>query len=82
MLTALRQATFENLQLNAGVFLMNFDASEHTTAEALETAVLSALEAGTDVLGATIGGGSFTATPTMRQIEADGPYTFYMLLIS
>lgn len=41
-------------------------------ASALETAVLAALEAGTDILGATRGGGSFQCTPEVRNIEADG----------
>lgn len=72
MLTGLRPETFNNLQLNAGVFLLNFDHSSITNAAALETAVLAALEDGTGVLGATIGGGSFECTPTVRQIEADG----------
>lgn len=72
MITSLRPETFENLQLNAGVFLFNFDANTYTTTTALEDAVLAALEAGTDIMGATIGGGSFNATPSIRQIEADG----------
>lgn len=72
MITSLRPETFDNLQLNAGVFLFNFDADSHKDAAALEDAVLAALEAGTDILGATIGGGSFNATPAIRQIEADG----------
>lgn len=72
MITSLRPETFENLQLNAGVFLFNFDANTYTTTTELEDAVLAALEAGTDIMGATIGGGSFNATPSIRQIEADG----------
>lgn len=72
MLTGLRPETFENLQLNAGVFLFNFDASGYKTTEELEDAVLAALEAGTNIMGATIGGGTFNATPSIRQIEADG----------
>lgn len=72
MITGLRTATFDNLQFNAGVFLVNFDASEYTDAAALEKAIIAALEAGTNVLGATIGGGTFVATPSIRQIEADG----------
>lgn len=72
MITSLRPETFENLQLNAGVFLFNFDANTYTTTTALEDAVLAALEDGTDIMGATIGGGSFNATPSIRQIEADG----------
>lgn len=72
MITGLRPATFENLQLNAGVFLEGFDPSTYEDAGALEDAILDALEAGTGILGATIGGGSFVAEPAIRQIEADG----------
>lgn len=72
MITGLRPETFNNLQLNAGVFLFNFDASQHNDADALEDAVLAALEDGSQIMGATIGGGSFNATPSIRQIEADG----------
>ena len=72
MITSLRPETFDNLQLNAGVFLFNIDAESYKDAAALEDAVLAALEEGTNILGATIGGGSFNATPSIRQIEADG----------
>ena len=72
MITGLRPATFENLQLNAGVFLEGFNATSYADADALEDAVLAALEAGTGVIGATIGGGTFVAEPSIRQIEADG----------
>lgn len=73
MITGLRPETFEHLQLNAGVFLRNFDYSAIKDADALEDAVIDALEAGGDkILGATIGGGSFQMTPSIRQIEADG----------
>lgn len=73
MVTGLRPETFENLQLNAGVFLKNFSYEGVDSAAALETKILEALEAGGDkILGATIGGGSFQMTPSIRQIEADG----------
>lgn len=72
MITGLRPETFMNLQLNAGVFLKNFDYSKFTDASALETAILAALEAGTNILGATQGGGTFQCTPTIRQIAVDG----------
>lgn len=72
MITGLRPATFENLQLNAGVFLMNFDYSDIDSVEDLEAAVWEALDSETGVLGATIGGGTFAVTPTYRTIEADG----------
>lgn len=72
MITGLRPETFQNLQLNAGVFLKNFKYADIADKDALETAILAALEAGTGVIGATIGGGTFQCTPTIRQIEADG----------
>lgn len=72
MITGLRPETFQNLQLNAGVFLVDFDASAFTDAAALEEGVLAALEEGSKILGATIGGGTFAAEPSMRTIEADG----------
>lgn len=72
MITGLRPETFENLQLNAGVFLKDFEYSDAADASALKTALLAALKAGTGVLGATRGGGSFECTPETRTIEADG----------
>lgn len=72
MITGLRPETFDNLQLNAGVFLEGFDASGYADAAALEDAVLDALEAGQGVIGATVGGGSFVCEPSIRQMEADG----------
>lgn len=72
MLTGLRPETFDNLQLNAGVFLLNFDRAAINDKAALEEAVLAAMEGNTGVLGATIGGGNFNCTPEMRTIEADG----------
>ena len=70
--TAVRPQTFERLQLNAGAFLKNFDLSTYTEYSALEEALFAAIKDGTKALGATRGGGTFTATPTMRSIEADG----------
>lgn len=72
MITGLRPETFENLQTNAGVFLKNFDWSTFTTVEALEEAIIGKLDEEESILGATIGGGSFQCTPTIRNIEADG----------
>lgn len=72
MTTGLRAETFEKLQLNAGVFLQGFKYDEATDAATLKTLIASAIEAGTGVLGATRGGGSFECTPEIRTIEADG----------
>lgn len=72
MITGLRPATFENLQTNAGVFLKNFAWSTYKTVPELETAILAALDKPDNLIGATVGGGSFQCTPTIRNIEADG----------
>jgi len=71
-LSPIRSETYENLQLNAGVFLKNFEYSSIADASALKTAVRSAITAGTNVLGCTRGGGTFTATREMRTPEIDG----------
>lgn len=49
--TRIPETTFQNLQLNAGVLLSDFDTSTGTVED-------------TDLLGATSGGVNFTATPT------------------
>jgi hypothetical protein len=72
MLSAWRPATFENLQLNAGVFLFGFNASSYKNAAELEEAVLGALEAGTNIMGTTVGDGTFVAEPEIRNIEGNG----------
>lgn len=73
-LSALRDATFDNLQLNVGLFLKNFkttaDASED--ASALLTAVLAAISADEKILGVTNGGGTFTVSREMRNPQIDG----------
>lgn len=71
-ITAVRTETFKNLQLNAGAFLVNFDYSSIETVDALKAAIATALEDKSKTLGATRGGGTFTATPQVRNIEADG----------
>lgn len=77
--TPLRSATFQNLQLNAGIFIANADYSSVANATALKTAIAnlvagtsSALGQNAKLLGATRGGGSFTVTREMRVPEADG----------
>lgn len=70
--TPLREATFQNLQLNAGIFIKNFTYTSIANAAALKTAITSAITSGTNILGATRGGGSFTVTREIRVPEADG----------
>lgn len=74
MTTGLRASTFENLQLNAGMFLANFDYSTATDAATLGTLLKTEREkeSGSALIGATRGGGTFVCTPNTRSIEADG----------
>lgn len=69
--TGLRKETFKKLQLNAGIVLKNFDYTAIETAAALKTAIATAKTAG-NFLGATRGGGSFTATRDVREPDVDG----------
>lgn len=68
----IRTETFQNLQLNAGIFIKNFDYTTPTDAETLKAAIAAAITAGTNILGATRGGGTFTATREIRTPEVDG----------
>jgi len=68
----IRQETYERLQLNAGIFLKNFTYDSITDADALKTAIAAAITAGTDILGATRGGGTFNVTRETREPEVDG----------
>lgn len=68
----IRQETYERLQLNAGIFLKNFTYDSITDAGALKTAIAAAITAGTDILGATRGGGTFNVTRETREPEVDG----------
>lgn len=74
MTTGLRASTFENLQLNAGMFLANFDYCTVTDAETLGALLKTEREktSGSALIGATRGGGTFVCTPNTRSIEADG----------
>lgn len=56
-------STPEHLLLDAGAFLKNFDPVKDT----FEAAVTAG-----KLIGATAGGGSFSAVPEIRQIEVDG----------
>jgi len=68
----IRKETFENLQLNAGMFIKNFDYSSIADAAALKTALVAAITSGESIIGATRGGGSFVCTRDIRTPEADG----------
>jgi len=51
----------KHLQLDAGAFVKNYDPTTDTFATAKAK-----------IIGATAGGGSFSAVPTIRKIEVDG----------
>lgn len=70
--TPLREETFENLQLNAGIFIKNLDYSSIADASALKTAIAAAITAGTNIIGATRGGGSFVVSREIREPDIDG----------
>ena len=70
--TAARKDTFKSLQLNAGVMLINFDVSGYNDAESLKTALAAAIADGSNLLGATRGGGTHTMSRDMRQVDVDG----------
>lgn len=72
MVTPTRTETFQHLQLNAGAFLVNFEYSTYATADALKTALATALRDETKILGSTRGGGTFVVTSTIREPEVDG----------
>ena len=68
----IRKETFENLQLNAGIFLTDFNYASIADATAARAAIKTAVQAGTSILGCTRGGGTFVATRTIRTPEVDG----------
>ena len=70
--TPCRTETFQNLQLNAGAFLIGFDYSSYENATTLRTALTAALQDETKLLGATRGGGTFVVTSEIREPDVDG----------
>ena len=64
LITGLTSKTPQNLLLGAGAFFKGYDVTKDTP----ETAMAK-------LLGATQGGGSFNAVPTVRQITVDGGKT-------
>ena len=74
--TALRADTFNKLQLNAGILIKNHDYAGITDSTALKTQIAGII-GGTvtgkgDIIGATRGGGTFTASRDMRSVDVDG----------
>lgn len=72
MITGLDASSLQNLQLNAGIFMRDFDYSSYKDAKALREAIKAAAKNAENRIGATRGGGTFQCTPSTREIEADG----------
>lgn len=72
MTSPIRSDAFKSLQLNAGIFLVDFDHSAISDATALKTAIAAEVTAGTHILGVTRGGGTFNVTKEVRTPEVDG----------
>lgn len=62
LLTGLTERTVQNLQLNAGVFLKTYAKGVTIDSD--------------DIIGATRGGGTFSAVPTVHQVAVDGAPTY------
>ena len=60
--TGLTERTVQNLQLNAGVLLSSYAKGEDIDES--------------NIIGATRGGGSFSATPEIHQVAVDGAPTY------
>lgn len=72
MTSPIRAEAFDNLQLNAGIFLVDFNYSSITDSTALKTAIKTAIATPSNILGVTRGGGSFVVTRETRTPEVDG----------
>lgn len=71
-LSALREATFDHLQLNCGIFVKNMSLDGVDDAEELLTAIQAEITSGTNLLGVTRGGGNFNVSREMRNPDIDG----------
>ena len=71
-LSALREAAFDHLQLNCGIFVKDFDDSNCADAGDLLDAIETELSSGTNLLGVTDGGGTFSVSREMRNPQIDG----------
>ena len=70
--SALREETFDNLQLNVGIFVKDFDYADLDDAEEVLEAIAAEIQSGENLLGATRGGGTFNVSREMRQPQIDG----------
>lgn len=78
MISGLDATSLGNLQLNAGIFLRDFDYSGYRDADILREALKKAGKSLAHRIGATRGGGTFRCVPVTREIEADGKRYAYV----
>lgn len=71
-LSALREATFDHLQLNCGIFLKDFSYESLANADAVLAAIATAITNNTGIMGVTRGGGNFNVSRELRNPDIDG----------
>lgn len=69
MIASIRDDTWQNLQLGAGVLLRQTDFSGIRTAEGMREAIADAMLDDSCIIGATKDGGSFLCKPMLRNAE-------------
>lgn len=70
--SSIRKEGFQSLQLNAGMFLANFDLSSLLDTLDLRQAIQAEIDSGDKLLGMTTGGGVFTLKREPRNPDVDG----------
>lgn len=79
LLNGLTQTTPQNFQLDAGVWLTGVEWSGVSNDETLKSAVTTAMETPTNIIGATSGGGNISIVPEVRDLmeDVDGAIGMY-----
>ena len=79
LLNGLTQTTPQNFQLDAGVWLTGVEWSGVSNNETLKSAVTTAMETPTNIIGATSGGGNISIVPDVRDLmeDVDGAIGMY-----
>lgn len=79
LLNGLTQTTPQNFQLDAGVWLTGVEWSGVSNDETLKSAVTTAMETPSNIIGATSGGGNISIVPEVRDLmeDVDGAIGMY-----
>lgn len=79
LLNGLTQTTPQNFQLDAGVWLTGVEWGGVSNDETLKSAVTTAMETPTNIIGATSGGGNISIVPDVRDLmeDVDGAIGMY-----